>query len=209
MSEDTKQAVVDDANTRAVPGSEADDARNDAAPDLDALLASFDEQTRSAAPPSPPVVADTSPDVKALAAQVQSLQGAVNEVSQFKFQRDMESLVKNVRGELDPDVFDDDLVGAWVDGMARKDPRLQRAWLERESNPKQFRAITEGLGKAFTKKFDKLPDRNVTEDREAVSAAVRGSLTRAPEDVPPSYGGMSNAEYRKEIREKHGFDPGV
>lgn len=208
MSEETTQAVVDETNTPPVAGSAVDNARNDG-PDLESLLAEFSQETKPADPPSPQTVTDTTPpDVKALAAQVQSLQGVVNEVQQFKFQRDFGELVKDVRGDLDPDVFDDELIGAWVDAAARKDPRLQRAWLEREARPKQFRAIAGELGRSFKKKFDKLPDRNVTEDREAVTAAIRGASTKAPEDTPPNFSRMSNAEARKEIREKYGFDPG-
>lgn len=209
--ENTTQAVVDDANTRAAPGSEADGARNDAGPDLDQLLAEFDQQTTAGtAPPSPVQGADTtSPDVKALAARLQSIEGAVQKVTKFEFDRDMGELVKQVRGDLDSELFDDELVTAWVDGRARNDPRLQRAWLEREANPKQFRAIAEGLGRAFKKKFDKMPDRNATEDREAVTAAVRGASTKAPETPPANYGGMSNAEYREKVRQDYGFDPGV
>ena len=210
MSEEqTTQAVVDDADTRAVPGSEADSARKDDVPDLDALLAEFDKEAKPVVSPSPVAGADTQPDVKALAARLQSIEGAVQRVSQFEFRRDMDELVKSVRGDLDPEVFDSDIVEAWIDGLARKDPRLQRAWLEREANPRQFNSIKESLGKSFRKKFDKLPDRNVTEDREAVTAAVRGASTRAPEDKPTNYSGMSNAEYRKKVREEHGFDPGV
>lgn len=201
------QTVVDAADTAPVAGSEVNDARNDGN-DLDTLLAQYAEQTRTA-PVSPTPTQSVTPDVNSLAAEVQSLKGAVAEVNNFKFQRDMNEMVKDVRGDMDPEVFDDDFVAAWVDAKARQDTRLQTAWLQKEANPGQFKKVKAELGKAFVKKFSRLPDRQVTEDREAVTAAVRGASTRAPESAPINFKGMSNSEYRKTVRDEYGFDPAV
>lgn len=200
MSDDTKQPVVDETNPSAQPEGAVDSARNDGN-DLDTLLAQYDQETKKPEPVSPP---ETQPQQPPARPQVDPNVSRL--LSRFD-REDLERLVKDVKGDLD---FDDDLVEAWIDTQARKDPRLQRAWLEREGNPKAFGQIAKELGKSFAKRASKRPDPALTEDREAVVAAVRGASThRAPESAPPSYGGLSNVEYRNEVRQRYGFDPGV
>lgn len=205
MSEEKPQAVVDAADTQPKAGSEADSARTDDS--LESLLAQYDEKTKAVTTPEPRT--ETQPDIKALTDEVETLKGAVAGVTQVKFKQDMDATIKSIRGDLDPSVFDDGLVEAWLDSQARSDPRLQRAWLQRDNDPKQFERIRGELGKAFHKKFSRLPDPNATEDRAIVAAAVRGASTKAPDDKPPNYSSLSNTEYRKEIQDRYGFDPGV
>lgn len=198
MTDDTKQPVVDDTKPAAEPAGAVDSARNDGS-DLDTLLAQYETETKKTEPVSPPQTQQ----------QEQPVQVDPN-VSRLlsRFDReDLQKLVHEVKGDLD---FDDDLVEAWIDTQARKDPRLQRAWLEREGNPKAFGQIAKELSKSFAKRTAKRPDPALTEDREAVVAAVRGASTqRAPESSPPAYGNLSNVEYRNEVRSRYGFDPGV
>lgn len=199
MSEDTTQPVVDEAQASAKPDATVDSARNDGT-DLDSLLAQFEQQ---APPKTEPV---SPPEQQQQPARSQVDPNVSRLLSRFD-REDLEKLVKEVRGDLD---FDDDLVEAWIDTQARKDNRLQRAWLERESNPKAFGQIAKELSKSFAKRTAKRPDPALTEDREAVVAAVRGASTnRAPESSPPAFGGLSNVDFRKEVRDRYGFDPGV
>ena len=96
---------------------------------------------------------------------------------------------------------------AWLDAQARSDPRLAAAWSQRHANPKQFQKVVTGLSQSFAKKYGKLPDKQATEDREAVTAAVRGASTRAPEGKAPDYSGKSDAEFREDVRKNYGFNP--
>lgn len=210
MSEDTKQPVVNEADTLAKPESEAEGARTDG-PDLDTLLAEFDSATKTetvATKPAPAAATDTQPD-KALLDRLQAIEPVVQKFAQEQFKAQMAETIKDVRGDLDPEVFDDEIVEGWLNARAMKDQRLAQAWLQKESNPKQWGRIKSELGREFKKKFDKMPDRNVTEDRAAVVAAVRASSTKAPPEQPANLGGMSNAEYRNHIRQQYGYDPGV
>lgn len=204
MSEDTTtQTVVDDTKATAEPVAAVDGARNDG-DDLDALLAQFNQQTAPAktepVSPTPQTnqqqqPAPTQPDPMVL------------RMAQRIEREDLNKLVKEVKGDLD---FDDDLVEGWIDAQARKDPRLQKAWLERDTNPQGFQKIAKGLAQEFAKRTSKRVDPQLTEDRAAVAAAVRGASTqRAPETPPPNYSQQNNAEYRRSIREQYGFDPGV
>ncbi len=200
MSEDTKQPVVDETQASAKPDATVDSARNDGA-DLDTLLAQYEAETKKPDPVSPPETQQQPPIQQQVDPNVARL------VSRFD-REDLQKLVKEVRGD-NPD-FDDTIVEAFIDAMARRDNRLQRAWLEREANPKAFEQIARQLGKEFAKRTARKTDPQLTEDREAVAAAVRGASTqRAPESAPPAYGGMSNVDFRKDVRDRFGFDPGV
>jgi hypothetical protein len=197
MSEELKQPVVDETQASAAPDVTVDSARNDGA-DLDSLLAQFETEAKKPEPVSPPQTRQQQP------AQVDPNVSRL--LSRFD-REDLAKLVNVVKGDLD---YDEDIVEAWIDTQARKDPRLQRAWLEREGNPKAFEQIARELSKSFAKRTAKRPDPALTEDREAVVAAVRGASThRAPESQPPAFGSLSNGEFRNEVRSRYGFDPGV
>ncbi len=73
--------------------------------------------------------------------------------------------------------------------------------MQKDANPRQWGRIKSELGREFKKKFDRVPDLQVTEDRAAVVAAVRGASTKAPVEKPPNLGQMSDAEFRQYTRQ--------
>lgn len=203
--EQTTQTAVDTTNVTAKPVVEVESARE--GDDLEKVLAEFDNIKAKPAPDQPkPEPSGTPDDLKALADEVRGLR---TERQQETFRRDMDTTIKNVRGELDPEFFDDTFIESWVDSQARKDPRLATAWAGRHSNPQQFQKVVDTLGRSFAKKYSKLPDKNATEDREAVTAAVRGASTKAPEGKAPDFSGMNNAEYREAHKKAYGYYPKV
>ena len=131
------------------------------------------------------------------------------EFAQMKFEREFKPTLERVRGELPKDVWSDEELSDWIDGRAKRDPKLQNAWLNRAANPKAWGAVEKALSAELSKKFQPRVDAQATEDVAAVAAAVRGASKQAPEERPPEFSRMSNGEYRKNIREKYGFDPGV
>lgn len=205
MAEDDKQTVVKETDGQTEKtGAEATDARTE--DDLDSLLREFETEAKppekkSSATPERKSDAATDPN---LAEDVKSLK---SELARMSSQKDMDATIKTIRGDLDPEVFDDAFMEAWLDTQARNDPRLQRAWSERHANPKQFARVTSELGKNFSKRFSSLPNKEATEDREAVTAAVRGASNKAPEGKPPEYGNLSDSEFAQEIEKTHGFRP--
>lgn len=206
MSEQTnQQTVVDDATVSAGQDTAAGGARQD--DDLDALLSQYDggKKPEASANQKPEQKAGEGGDeIKVLAEQVR---GFISEQQQLTFRRDMDDTIKKVRGDLPAEIFDDKIVEAWMDAQARDDPRLAKAWSERHANPKQFQKVVDTLGRSFVKKYGKFPDRAATEDREAVTAAVRGASTKAPEGKAPDFKQMSDAEYRESVRKEYGFTP--
>lgn len=194
MSEaENTQTVVDETNIQSQTGTEVNDARNDG-DDLDAVLKEFDTAV-PAATSKPEPKQGAEPDLKVLAEQVK---GFVSEANAIRFRTDMDKTIADIRGDLDPDIADNDLVESWLDVQARKDPRLAKAWADRNANPKQFDRVKAELGKALKAKFSKLPDRQATEDREAVTAAVRGASNRAPETKAPDFSKLSDNDFQKE-----------
>lgn len=193
MSEEDKQAVVDEADVSATQDTGATSAREE--DDLDKILAEFNEQTRPAEPSKPEPTAGATNDQTNAAAEVLA---ARDEIRSERFQRDMGATIKDVRGDLPTDLYDDDFMTSWIDAQAKKDPRLAQAWVNRNSNPQSFAKVKAGLGREFAKRYGKLPDKAVTEDREIVTAAVRGASTKAPEGKAPDYAKMSNSELDSE-----------
>ena len=204
MIEELKQTVVDDTNASAKPDAEVENARE--GEDFDKLLAEYDEKSKPSPEPTKPEQTGATDDLKALADEVRGLR---TERQKETFRRDMDSTIKNVRGNLDPEFFDDGFIEAWVDAEARKDTRLSVAWAQRHDNPKQFQKVVDMLGRNFVKKYGKLPDKQATEDREAVTAAVRGASTKAPEGKAPDFSGMNNAAFREEHKKLYGYYPSV
>ena len=188
----TTQTAVDATKTPAEPGAAVNDAQNNG-DELDTLLKEYDNAAAPAAAKTAQpeqVGADTTtknaPDPE------------IAEVKRYIFKQDMDKTVKSIRGDLSPEYFDDSLVKAWIEAQAEADPRLGLAWANRHSNPKQFEKVVGTLGRQFSKQYGKLPDRQATEDRDAVTAAVRGASTRAPEGQPPDFRRMSDAEFAQE-----------
>jgi len=195
MSEDqTTQAAVDETKVSAVPDTEATGARTD--DDLDKLLAEFDGSKPSSPEPAKPEPrAEAADDVKVATDEVLR---ARDEIRQDRFKRDMNDTIDKVRGDLPADFYDNTFMQAWIDAKASSDPRLAQAWVQRHENPQKFKQVVGALGKEFAKKYGKLPDRQATEDREAVTAAVRGASTKAPEGKAPDFAAMTPAAFQAE-----------
>lgn len=207
MSEATPtQPVVTPTDAPPQAGAEGTDARTDGS-DLDSLLKVYDDQTAAPAAAATPPATPPQPAAAPTSADVVEIRQFRDQIAREKFSRDMQNTVKDVRGDLPADIFDDKFVQAWIDARAADDPRLAKAWVERDANPSQFKRVVSALGKELSTKYGKLPDRNVTEDREAVTAAMRGASNRAPETPPASYAGKSDAEFREDVRKKYGFNP--
>lgn len=221
--EQNKQTVATETNVQAPPATEETSAPAD--DDLENLLAQYDsgQPKTEAAPAADAGSSTTQPETKPDAgstesAILQKLNAMETErtaertqerqaEADKQFQIDMADTVKKVRGDLDADFWGPALVEGWIDAMAKQDDRLATAWAERHRNPQHFDRVVATLGRKFHDKFSRLPDKQATEDKEAVTAAVQGASTTAPEKKPMNYNGMTDAEFRKSVREEFGFEP--
>jgi hypothetical protein len=113
--------------------------------------------------------------------------------------RDYNAAMAAVRGDADSRVFNDRFMHTWIDNEARTDLRLAQAWINRKADPRSYRDAVEKLGRRFHKEVvSTAPDRHATEDRELVTAAVRGASGRVPEGRPPDYSRMTDAQFAAE-----------
>lgn len=100
-----------------------------------------------------------------------------------------------------------DFAETWLMAESVRNKELRQAFDNRYSSPQakhwaesRFKRAMQRLYKAA----QSVPDRQATEDRAAVTAAVRGASSTAPPERPPNYGAMNDAEFKAELA-KHGL----
>ena len=201
MAENQEQPVVDDAEVQAKPEAEVQNAQTEAPDELDKLLQQYAEESKPEATTQPEQTGDANDHL------LQRIDALESDLTRFKSGADMQDTIKAIRGELDEEVFDDDLIEGWLDKQAQKDPRLTRAWANRHNDPKAFDKVKASLGQAFSQKFANMPNKEATEDREAVAAAVRGTSTKTPEGKAPDYSGDSDQSFAEKVEKQFGFRP--
>ena len=182
-----QQAVVEQTDAQATPAVEGAGAQDD----LDTLLKEFEgtQETKSE------TKTETKPDTttedreaiewakqQRVKTYLDETRSAINEAA------------KAVKGDLP---VDDELAEGFLHAKAFKDERFKQAFINREKSPDAWSKVLKGMNAEFAKKFADMPDAQVSEDRAAVAAAVRGASTKASEPTPPDFSKMSDAEFRK------------
>ncbi len=201
MAENT-QAVVDDTKGQATPGAAGTDARKP--DDLEALLAEFTAGTADKAPAPKP---ETKTDTAATTAPDKRLEAIEARLARQQVETDLKPVIAKLKGSMPEGFFDDTEIEDYLAARAQRDPRLASAWQNRHDNPAAWGKVVDALGQQMAKKFASLPDKGATEDRAAVTAAVRGASTKAPEGKVPDYSRLSNAEYAEKVEKEFGFRP--
>ena len=206
MSEEqTKQAVAEKPDAEATPSAEESSAPDE--PGLDELLTQFNEATASQPDSTPePAKTETTPEIDSVANEVRQLR---EEQRAQQFQADLDNAIKQVRGDLDPDFFDDAFVESYMDAEAKRNPKFAQAWANRNTNKRGFESVLGAVHRKMAKHATSRPDPNATEDRAAVTAAVTGATDKAPESPAPDLSGMSDAELREFTKKNYGFTPQV
>lgn len=193
MTDPNTQAVATEAEAQVTPAAEATSAQN-TTPDLDSLLSEFETQAKPQPAPAPASTTAADPEIAELKRKVASME----------FKQEFEPILKRVRGELSPEVLSDEELTDLLDGRAKRDPRVQNAYMNRHANPSAWAKIEKALNAELSKKFTPRVDAAATEDRAAVAAAVRGTSNKAPEEKTPDYGSMPNSDFQRELA-KHGI----
>src|SRR4029077_10187841 len=205
---ETNQPVVDPVVPPAQPGGQTESARTEQPADFDKLLAEFDEANSKPAPVPTP---EPSPQPPPQNIDAELVRQEAQLIRAERSRKEISDLVGRVRGDIPKDVADDDDVENWLNGKAYRDPRVLNAFNQKAFKPKEWAAVESELARQLHAKFAKRIDPNVTEDRMAVAAAVRGSASTSspPREPATDMSRMSNSEFRKNTIEQYGFDPGV
>lgn len=206
MSEELKQAVVDEPNAQAKPDAAGSDARNDG-DEIDRLLSQYTEAVKQ---PDKPVV-DSAPQKQdgATSEAKQALEEAqrlTREIRAHKVEGEITSLVDRLRGDsgVSPRA-----IRGWLEEVARENPKISEAFFNPKT-PKDREQVEKHLAKMMKDEFptSKL-DSEATKNREVVSAAVRGSSKTAPEAKAPDYARASNNDFKSDVESKYGYTPRV
>ena len=188
MSEEqTTQTAVDTTKTPAEPGVAADGARTDG-DEIEKLIAEFDNSTKPAPEPAKPEQTGAAPDVDRIVDEKveRKLAERENRADAAKF---ADEIVKEFG--VTPRI-----AKGWLDQYAREVPAALDAFVNRPSDPGRWAKWQKAMLKEFGKEHRQTKiDANATEDRESVTAAVRGTSTKVPEGKAPDFSRMSPQEF--------------
>lgn len=192
--------------------------------DLSELLAQFDEGrtakeqvTPAAELPQAPQNVDLSKvngftDTDILQLQMQSDAQArfINDLQQHyavqahvqQSQADFKMILDMAEGELEGLPVPDDFAKRYLVAEYQLNPELKDAWDHRRDSREHDQRASHLLRKEFKKMREaarRIPDQQATEDRAAVTAAVRGSSRYAPElPPPPNFRRMTDSQFAQE-----------
>lgn len=196
-TEETTQAVASEDNAGATPPAEADAGAQD---DLETLLKEYDSVAE--VKPEPEAKTDTKEVAAKPAIEEDQIVAAVNRAlttreAEEKVKVDLANSIKAIKGE-DFAHLDDDFVEGFLEKKATKDPRILKAFVDRNKSPDQWNKIVARMGEDFRSMLGGGVDRDLTDSREAVTAAVRGASAKTSNDDAPldnkTLSKMSNAE---------------
>lgn len=192
MSE--QQAVADKADGQATSAPEAGGAPEKT---VDELLKEFDTK---ATPESKPET-KSEPSDERLNTVLDYVERKAEEDRLVQVNKDIADAVKSAVGDSD---LDPEYVEGKLHFKANTDPKFAKAWMSRHENPDQWNQLARQFGKELAGKSNSNIDQSATEDRAALSAAVR-SQTQKPAGEPPlsqkDVSKMSDAELAKLKRE--------
>ena len=176
--------MTDETNTQ--PNAEVAETPTD---DLDAILAEFDQQTEQ---PEVATKVDDSPRMK-----------IVEDYIQAQHARDTREAIQQSVSQLKGfDKSFDGIGNTAIEGFlqlkAQRDTRIADAFHKRDENPDGWNRVLKGIAQEFSQEF-KAPDAQITEDRNAMRAAVETQPETSEPDAPTvrDLNKMSDAEFMR------------
>lgn len=181
----TEQTVVEEADGQGIPAPETQDAQDQS---LEELLAEFEGETIPE-----PTKTDEAPD------PMKRIEELEQNLAREKTEQEISGLVSRIKGE---DDIDPVLIRGVLNAKADSDPNLLKAFENKNTNPKAWKQVEGKLAEDIRSMLGPRIDQRVTEDVAAITAAVRGSSTKAPDPTTPNYSAMSDAEFEAEKRKQ-------
>lgn len=166
----------------------------DSAQDLDSLLNEFDasiNSTQTKEPEQP----NTNELIEFVREEREVRTKQREEEIKQQTANDIKSAVSVISEELEGLNLPERLIRGALYDKAENDPRFLQAWTNRSQDPKTFNKILKSFAKEVKGDFDNVPDRQATEDREALAAAVRSANTRSAEPETVDVTTMSDQEF--------------
>lgn len=128
-----------------------------------------------------------------------ALNGVTQEVNNLRQERH----VTSVRSDINDAVaiveketgLDPKMIEVYLDMQARDDPRFQKVWLERKSNPKLFNAALQAVSNEISDKFQARTDPSLLANQKAMRAYASGSSTR--QSASDGWDNLSQADFNR------------
>lgn len=196
VAEETKEAPKEETSADGGAAQQVD---------LDDLLKEFDERKDSATSEEtkakPEAKEPSQVDLEAIA----TLERRLNEQEQREQRRELERLFDQISDGTNGDAV---YAEAYLNAQAIRNPKLNQAWAQRNSNPKAWDKVFGELKSGFVKFAGKRVDKQATESKEAVASAIRSASTAAPQrDITNrEVETMSKSDF-DELQRKMGVSP--
>ncbi len=165
------------------PSAESGESQVDA-PDIDTLLEQFAEEgepEKKVEEEKPAVSPEIGQRLDRIDAYVQRQEAKDTE-------SEIDTLVNGaVESHEGLKVLPEGAFRGYVEEQARRDPRIQQAWSQRNTNPQGIQKIVDALGKKYAEALAQKPDERLTNDREAARAYVESQAEEPTTDdaTPP------------------------
>jgi len=219
MTTDTHQATPE---TGSAPQGQAQPAATETAPqgatghaaaapqtstpkadDLDALLKEFETPAKDApdpnAKPKSGDGAGQGNDLKLTPDRLHQVVDFVERAAAQSVQADIHAAVAMAKKNDGLKHLPDEMVREMLEGSAASDKRLRSAWLQRHDKPETWNKVVEGWATRKADAFKSLPDPKLSQDREALAAAVRGqgaTQLQKQAKTPQEVHAMSDHDFR-------------
>lgn len=178
-----KQTVAEKPN-EAAPQTSDDSGAQD---DLDKILSEIDQDFEKDTKVPEQKVDKEKDDIAALKGDVDSVVSHLENI-------DIEKAVESVSSALDVQV-PKRVIKAMLNDMAIDDPRVRKAFANRYRDPQTWKKVLKGAAKNIREEFSGLPDKQLSDDREALAASVRGASKTQVEDGPPDFSAWSDRRF--------------
>lgn len=161
--------------------------------ELDSILAQYDEANKPQGEPK------QQPNN-----EVNELLAYFREEKQTREKQEMKSAISEAVSAVKKQAeatIPDRLVRGFLHDLAVEDPRINKAFSERKSNPEVWNQVLKSAAKQLQKELQDLPDANLSKDRDLVTAAVRSASTAKPTpDEAPDFSKMNKSQLDSYLR---------
>ena len=183
---ENEETVVETTQEASQTTSEVKDAQ---VPDLDSILSEFDKEFDKS------FKGQVTPDPEQN--EVSELRKTVELLVHQTSSGDIDKSVDFISSQMGSEAtVPKKVIKAMLNSMAVDDPRLRNAFDQRHADPARWNKVLKSAAKSIQKEFSGLPDRKLTEDRDAVAAVVRGASKQTKtEDEAPSFKGWSDNRF--------------
>jgi hypothetical protein len=178
-----EEAVVEDQEVEAQPTTNDEGAQENS---LDNVLSEIDKEFEQV---------NQRHESDSETNDVQELRDRLSYLENQSTNTDINKAVQSISESIDKTVPQRAIRGMLND-MAVEDPRLARAFSNRYSDPKGWDRALKAASKEIRKELSDLPDKELNDDRKAVTNAIRGA-SKSSEDEAPNFTKMSDVEFQE------------